>query len=405
VGAALAAAFSVVVGLPTFRLRGPYFTIATIGVGEAVRVIASGLEFTGGSSGLRMPPGTFDFNANYYAMVGLALLTLALVAWLQQHAFGLALEAIRQDIDAAEALGVHSTQAKLAAHAISAALVAIAGGVFATNFQYISPGSVFDFRLSLTIVLMPIVGGMATITGPVLGALLFSYLQIKLLASPTLRDSYLFIYGGLLIVVMLFEPKGIVGLWERLIGLRPRRRAQPPVGRPAVPAENGPILVVSSVSKRFGGLLALDSVSFEVQRGEIFSVIGPNGAGKTTLFSCLVGTYPPTSGSVRFRGEELKGLRNDQVVARGLVRTHQIVKPFRDMTVADNIRWACSTGGCDCGARRRASGWTRCSADAAGPPGTGQAGVLSIGELKRLEIARALATGPEVLCLDEVMGG
>jgi branched-chain amino acid transport system permease protein len=230
VGAALAVAFSVVVGLPTFRLRGPYFTIATIGVGEAVRVIASGLEFTGGSSGLRMPPGTFDFNANYYAMVVLALLTLALVAWLQQHAFGLALEAIRQDIDAAEALGVHSTQAKLAAHAISAALVAIAGGVFATNFQYISPGSVFDFRLSLTIVLMPIVGGMATITGPVIGALLFSYLQIKLLASPTLRDSYLFIYGGLLIVVMLFEPKGIVGLWERLIGLRPRRRAQPPVG-------------------------------------------------------------------------------------------------------------------------------------------------------------------------------
>ena len=230
VGAALAVAFSVVVGLPTFRLRGPYFTIATIGVGEAVRVIASGLEFTGGSSGLRMPASTFDFTANYYAMAALALVTLALVAWLQQHAFGLALEAIRQDIDAAEALGVHSTRAKLQAHAISAALVAIAGGLFAINFQYISPGSVFDFRLSLTIVLMPIVGGMGTIIGPVLGALLFSYLQIKLLASPMLRDSYLFIYGGLLIVVMLFEPRGIMGLWERLIGLRPRRPAQPPVG-------------------------------------------------------------------------------------------------------------------------------------------------------------------------------
>ena len=225
VGAALAAAFSVVVGLPTFRLRGPYFTIATIGVGEAVRVIASGLEFTGGSSGLRMPPGTFDFTANYYAMVGLALATLALVAWLQQHAFGLALEAIRQDIDGAEALGVNSTRSKLQAHAISSALVAVAGGLFATNFQYISPGSVFDFRLSLTIVLMPIVGGMGTLTGPVLGAMLFSYLQIKLLASPALRDSYLFIYGGLLIVVMLFEPRGIMGLWERLWSKLPRRRS------------------------------------------------------------------------------------------------------------------------------------------------------------------------------------
>ncbi|HEY1905664.1 MAG TPA: branched-chain amino acid ABC transporter permease [Myxococcaceae bacterium] len=226
VGAALAAAFSVVVGLPTFRLRGPYFTIATIGVGEAVRVIASGLDFTGGSSGLRMPPGTFDFTANYYGMVGLALVTLVLVAWLQQHAFGLALEAIRQDIDGAEALGVNSTQVKLQAHAISSALVAVAGGLFATNFQYISPGSVFDFRLSLTIVLMPIVGGMGTLTGPVLGAMLFSYLQIKLLASPALRDSYLFIYGGLLIVVMLFEPRGIVGLLDRLRARLPRRRTQ-----------------------------------------------------------------------------------------------------------------------------------------------------------------------------------
>jgi len=223
VGAALAAAFSVVVGLPTFRLRGPYFTIATIGVGEAVRVIASGLDFTGGSSGLRMPAGTFDFTANYYAMVGLALATLALVAWLQQNAFGLALEAIRQDIDGAEALGVNSTWVKLEAHAISSALVAVAGGLFATNFQYISPGSVFDFRLSLTIVLMPIVGGMGTLAGPVVGAMLFSYLQIKLLASPTLRDSYLFIYGGLLIVVMLFEPRGIMGLWERLWSRLPRR--------------------------------------------------------------------------------------------------------------------------------------------------------------------------------------
>jgi branched-chain amino acid transport system permease protein len=224
VGAALAAAFSVVVGLPTFRLRGPYFTIATIGVGEAVRVIASGLEFTGGSSGVRMPPGTFDFSSNYYAMVVLALATLALVAWLQQHAFGLALEAIRQDIDGAEALGVNSTQVKLQAHAISSALVALAGGLFAINFQYISPGSVFDFRLSLTIVLMPIVGGMGTLAGPVVGAILFSYLQIKLLASPALRDSYLFIYGGLLIVVMLFEPKGIMGLWERLWSKLPGRR-------------------------------------------------------------------------------------------------------------------------------------------------------------------------------------
>jgi MFS family permease len=122
----------------------------------------------------------------------------------------------------AEALGVDSTKYKLLVHALSAALVAVAGGLFAINFQYISPGSVFDFRLSLTIVLMPIVGGLGTVAGPVLGALLFGYLQIKLLSSSGLRDSYLFIYGAMLIAVMLFEPKGLVGLLRRLRQALPR---------------------------------------------------------------------------------------------------------------------------------------------------------------------------------------
>jgi branched-chain amino acid transport system permease protein len=216
--ALLGAAFSFVVGLPTFRLRGPYFTIATIGVGEAVRVLAGGVSFTGGSSGIRMPPGSFDFGLNYASMVVLAVAVVTLAAWLRRSTFGAALAAIRQDIDAAEALGINATRYKLAVHALSAGLVAAAGSLFAINFQYISPGSVFDFRLSLSIVLMPIVGGLGTVAGPVLGAVFFSYLQIKMLSVPTLRDSYLFLYGTLLILVMLFEPKGLLGLWERLRG-------------------------------------------------------------------------------------------------------------------------------------------------------------------------------------------
>jgi len=224
--AILGAAFSFLIGLPTFRLRGPYFTIATIGVSEAVRVFAAGVSFTGGSSGLRMPAGSFDFGRNYVTMIGLAVFAVALAAWLKSSSFGAALAAIRQDIDAAEALGVPATRYKLAAHAISAALVAVAGSLFAINFQYIAPGSVFDFRLSLSIVLMPIVGGVGTVAGPVLGAVLVSTIQIKMLSIPALRDSYLFLYGGLLILVMLFEPKGLAGLWRRLsrtaANLRPK---------------------------------------------------------------------------------------------------------------------------------------------------------------------------------------
>jgi len=222
-GAALAAAFSVLIGLPAFRLRGPYFTIATIGVGEVVRVCASSVSFTGGSSGLRMPPDSFDFTLNYLSMVALAIAVVALAAFVKRSAFGHALAAIRQDIDAAEALGIDSTRFKLAVHALSAAVIGVAGGLYAINFQYIAPGSVFDFRLSLSIVLMPIVGGVGTIAGPVLGALVFSTLQIKLLSIPALRDSYLFLYGTLLIVVMLFEPKGILGLLRRVFHRRLRR--------------------------------------------------------------------------------------------------------------------------------------------------------------------------------------
>ena len=173
-----------------------------------------------------------------------------------------------------------------------------------------------------------------------------------------------------------------------------------------MPADQTPILGVRSVSKRFGGLLALDAVSFEVQRGEIFSVIGPNGAGKTTLFSCLVGSVTPSSGSIRFRGEELSGLRNDQIVTRGLVRTHQIVRPFRDMSVADNVRVGVLYGRMRLrGPKARERVDEVLSRTQLTQRAQAKAGVLSIGELKRLEIARALATGPEVLCLDEVMGG
>jgi branched-chain amino acid transport system ATP-binding protein len=167
-----------------------------------------------------------------------------------------------------------------------------------------------------------------------------------------------------------------------------------------------PILEVHGVGKRFGGLVALDGVSFQVEKGSIFSVIGPNGAGKTTLFSCLVGSQKPSSGSIRFKGKEIAGLRNDEVVARGVVRTHQVVRPFRDMTVAQNVSVGSFFGthqrrGADARARvaqvlERAGLSTRAQV---------LARTLTIGELKRLEIARALATEPEVLCLDEVMGG
>ena len=171
-----------------------------------------------------------------------------------------------------------------------------------------------------------------------------------------------------------------------------------------MPAEA--ILSVSGLMKRYEGLLALAGVDFDVFRGEIFGVIGPNGAGKTTLFSCLVGAIAPTSGTVLFRGDRIDRLPNHAVVARGLVRTHQIVRPFRDMTVEENVSVGAHFGS---GRRRREDAGRRVG-EILEKTGLARkayalAGTLTIGELKRLEIARALATEPEVLCLDEVMGG
>ncbi|MBK9063950.1 MAG: ABC transporter ATP-binding protein [Acidobacteria bacterium] len=166
------------------------------------------------------------------------------------------------------------------------------------------------------------------------------------------------------------------------------------------------LLSVRGLTKRFGGLTALDDVSFDVAPGEIYGVIGPNGAGKTTLFSCLVGALAPTAGEIRFRGRRTDGLPNHAVVRRGLVRTHQIVRPFRDMTVEDNVSIGAHFGA----GRRRGGDARRRTAEVLERTGLSSrardlAATLPIGDLKRLEIARALAAEPACLCLDEVMGG
>jgi len=166
------------------------------------------------------------------------------------------------------------------------------------------------------------------------------------------------------------------------------------------------VLRVEGLSKRFGGLSALHDVTFEVRAGEVFGVIGPNGAGKTTLFSLLVGANRPTSGTIHFLGERIDGWKPYRIVSRGLVRTHQVVRPFRDMTVRDNVAVGAAFGS----ARRRGSEAAESVQRILERTGLAAradalAGTLTIGESKRLEIARALATEPTVLCLDEVMGG
>jgi branched-chain amino acid transport system ATP-binding protein len=166
-----------------------------------------------------------------------------------------------------------------------------------------------------------------------------------------------------------------------------------------------PLLQVCGLSKRFAGLAALKDVSFDVQEGNICGLIGPNGAGKTTLFSIIAGCTPPTSGRIVFRGRDLTGIRPHQAVRAGIVRTHQISRPFRSMSVLENVEVARRYG--------RSAGSQGLTSDAAdllalvglAHAAHSPAATLSVGDLKRLELARSLAVQPRLLLCDEVCGG
>ncbi len=217
---AVAAAFSLLVGVPTLRLVGPYFSIATIGVGEAMRVLMLNLDrITGGASGLNLPTIVPSKTWFYFAALVLAAGSFAAAAWVRGSRFGLGLQALRMDQEAAEDLGVRTALFKNLAHVLSAFIVGACGGLYATYFQYVHPDNVFGFAESISLVLICLIGGLGTLWGPVLGGALFFLVQDYV--QTRYPGYHLLVYGVLLLVILLFEPKGLVGLAGRLWSLRP----------------------------------------------------------------------------------------------------------------------------------------------------------------------------------------
>jgi branched-chain amino acid transport system permease protein len=211
---------------PALRLRGPYFSIATIGMGEAVRLLFTYWEdFTGGASGLSLPIDPDMKFRLYWWGLGLAAIVVA-ATWLLRHStFGLQLLAIKADVDAAGDVGVDATFYQDLVFALSGMVVGICGGLYGSYFSFIEPNDMFGFDRSIAFVLMTVIGGVGTILGPVLGAVVFVLLRQYLLASyPQL---YLGLYGGLLILIILFEPLGLTGLLQRLARLVRRRLVAP----------------------------------------------------------------------------------------------------------------------------------------------------------------------------------
>jgi len=225
VGGLVAGCYALLWGHPTLRLRGPYFSIATIGVGEATRLVATyWSDFTGGSSGLSLPLGGGPTKYQLY-WYGLYLLAAAVAVsyWLRKSRIGLALFAIKEDVEAAADSGVNPTRYQDLVLFLSGTMVGVCGGFYASYQAFIDPQDMFSFDRSISFILMGVIGGIGTILGPIGGAVVFVIIQEFLLANYS--QLYLGLYGTLLILIILFEPLGLTGLVirvGRLFGYRPR---------------------------------------------------------------------------------------------------------------------------------------------------------------------------------------
>lgn len=428
--AVLAAAISgVIIGYPTLRLRSDYLAIVTLGFGEIVRITATNLTgLTGGPNGLYGIPAVTIFghrlvtnNGKYY--LGLFLLALALLFTfaLSRSRLGRSWRSLREDETAAEAVGVPSLKVKLMAYVMGAIVGSVAGMFFTAQFGTVDPSS-FTYLTSVMILIVVVVGGMGSIPGMILGAILVIVLPEVLRPIAEFR---MLLFALALVVLMLVRPQGLwpvrrarKGAFDVPPSAEEMREAEHAVVAPAAPAGpegDGVLLEVEHLRHRFGGVTAVDDVSFTLHRNEILSIIGPNGAGKTTVFNGITGMVRFAEGQIRLNGRSLRRLKPHQVVKRGLARTFQGIRLFNGLSVADNVLVGMTAhqssmvsphgllGRTSTRDRRLALHWLEFVglADRAHL----YARELSYGDKRRLEIARALISKPSLLLLDEPAAG
>lgn len=423
-GAALSALVAVCIGYPCFRLRGPFFALATIAFLEVVRLLAIHFHgVTGGSAGLIVPLKLgwawmiFQDKFNYLIIAfGLLLLTLIVSYIIRNARLGYYLTAVREREDAASAAGINPTTVKLKAVIVSAVLTSLIGSFHAMYTTFLEPATMFSLSTSIEIAMFSLIGGLGTVVGPLLGTVLV--VPLAELARGWLgaqaNGLHGFVYGTVLVLITLTLPGGLVGTFgvrvgrwvDRLPGGQPRPEQEAPALRQITGAPGETMLATKNLVMRFGGLTATDNVSMALKRGEILGIIGPNGAGKTTLFNQISGFLQPSSGSVAIvsDGQETTPATADAFARAGVGRTFQIVQPFGKLTVIENIMIGAFMRHPDV-ASARAVALRVSSLVGLQHVREVEARNLPIGDLKRLEVARTLATEPDILLLDEVMAG
>jgi branched-chain amino acid transport system permease protein len=424
----------IVVGIPSLRVQSHYLGIVTLGLAVAFIDWITNAPVTGGDSGISGIPAPPMFGINltsqylyYYLELIVLAIGLAFGLFVVRTPLGRRMRAMRDDPLAASAAGAEIRRLRLIAFVLASIYGGAAGVLYAGLISYIAPET-FSIADMFLLLAMVIIGGRQSLAGCVIGAVGLTIAQQEL----TNLSAYAQLgYGLVVVAVVVFAPAGLVGVPGRAAAACRRRRGiagqaavlEPFQPLPPAPAGAGAggdtLLAVSHLVRRFRGVVALDDVSLTVRDGEILGIVGPNGSGKTTLFNVISGLYRPTGGTVSLRGRVISGAAAHRVSQLGVARTFQHLRLFGNLTVSDNLlvsldrtrtwwswRYLCWAPGVwrhDRALRRRA---------AAVAAGFGLAqfagalpGALPYGIQRRIELARAMASSPRLLLLDEPAAG
>jgi branched-chain amino acid transport system permease protein len=422
-GVGVAVLAAVLIGTPTFRLAGIYFGLATLAYPLIFRIVMDYLGYQEVAIPMmREQPGLFmqftEPRAFDLLALGILAGTLVMSRLIETSRLGYSLRAIKENEQAAEAMGVDSFRCKMIAYMLSAAPAAVAGAVYAHAILFVvTPEAVFGVLVIVQTLTVCLVGGAGTLWGPIIGAAIM--IPVSEILDTTMGDRLPgiqgVVYGAALMAVMMYAPEGLYWRVRSMLLGRTRRQvgavrpvptaAEVDAPAPTVPAAARQVLMdVRGISKAFLGLQALSDVSFDVREGEILGIIGPNGAGKTTLFNVLNGFLLPERGEVHWLGKSITGLQPHVVCRLGIGRTFQVMRLFPHLTVLENVMVGAFAHG---GSPDHARASSLAALDLVGL--ADRADVVPTGlttlDLRLMELARCLATRPRLILLDEPLAG
>jgi ABC-type branched-subunit amino acid transport system ATPase component/ABC-type branched-subunit amino acid transport system permease subunit len=430
-GLALTFAVSLFLGFITLRLSGHYLALGTIAWGIAIYFVFGNLEFLGRYSGIaEIPPLVLidvplrDGRTFYYLIWTVTLLVLFAVRNLLDSRPGRAIRALKGRTTMAESFGVDTARLKIIIFVYAALLAALSGWLYAHFLRYVSPHP-FGVNASIDYLFMAVLGGSTEVWGAVIGAALLTLLRewLKDLLPKVMDQSGNFeiVFFGILVIIMLHRARdGLVPYFARLVPadfkrLLPNTAEALPVRAQPRPGEQ--LLEIRDLSKRFGALVAVRDLSFDMRAGEILGLIGPNGAGKSTVFNLMTGVLPADGGEIRFRGERIDQLLGREIARRGLARTYQHVNILPTVTTVENAAIGAHLRGREGvlsaslrlnraeEARLRREAARRLESVGLKPHIFDPAGTLPLGSQRMLEVARALCADPVLLLLDEPAAG